>query len=77
MKCWHCNTELIWQNDHTDDDDDTYMITYLECPKCPTRVEVYHQTVEDTKVRQAQLTNDKTKRQNEGGVKKYLDLVAT
>lgn len=47
MKCWHCNTELIWQNDHTDDDDDTYMITYLECPKCPTRVEVYHQTVED------------------------------
>ena len=41
MKCWQCNTELIWGGDHDIEDDDTYdMITNLTCPKCESYVEV-------------------------------------
>ena len=35
MKCWHCETELIWGADHDVEDDDTYdTVTNLHCPKC-------------------------------------------
>ena len=44
MNCWHCQTALIWGNDHTDADDDTRIITFLSCPNCPTHVEVYYNT---------------------------------
>jgi len=48
MKCWHCNTELIWGGDHDLDEHDyrgvgAYdMITNLSCPNCQAYVEVYH-----------------------------------
>ena len=43
MKCWHCETELIWGADHDIDDDDTYhMVTNLHCPKCHCVVDVYY-----------------------------------
>ena len=41
MKCWHCETELIWGADHDIEDDDTYdMVTNLHCPKCHCVVDV-------------------------------------
>ena len=44
MKCWHCNTELIWGGDHdTNDDSNSYyaMETNLSCPNCGSLVIVY------------------------------------
>ena len=35
MKCWHCDTEIIWGGDHdTEDDEDYSMVTNLTCPNC-------------------------------------------
>ena len=36
MKCWHCDTELIWGGDHDIDheDEDYCMETNLSCPTC-------------------------------------------
>jgi|TARA_S200002703_G_scaffold141015_1_gene132559 hypothetical protein len=43
MKCWHCETELIWGADHDVEDDDTYdMVTNLHCPKCYCVIDVYY-----------------------------------
>jgi len=43
MKCWHCNTELIWGGDHDCEDNDEYLIvTNLSCPKCNAFVLVYY-----------------------------------
>ncbi len=43
MKCWHCNTELIWGGDHDLEDDEEYsIVTNLSCPNCNSFVEVYH-----------------------------------
>jgi phage FluMu protein Com len=51
MKCWHCNTELIWGGDHDMEDNEDYIIvTNLSCPKCHSLVEVYYpseKTIED------------------------------
>ena len=42
MKCWHCNTELIWGGDHDLDEDEEYdIVTNLSCQKCEAFVEVY------------------------------------
>ena len=43
MKCWHCNTELIWGGDHDiSEEDETYaMSTNLSCPQCESIVDVY------------------------------------
>jgi len=42
MKCWHCETELIWGGDHDVEDDDSYdMVTNLTCPNCESYVEVF------------------------------------
>ena len=43
MKCWHCNTELIWGGDHDiEEENETYcMVTNLSCPECHCFVEVY------------------------------------
>ncbi len=45
MKCWHCNTELIWGGDHDIDDIEYDMVTNLTCPKCESYVEVYNKRV--------------------------------
>ena len=48
MNCWHCNTKLIWGNDHDLDvcydarGDEFSMVTILACPKCDSMVEVYY-----------------------------------
>ena len=44
MKCYHCNTELIWGGDHDieDENEDYNMVTNLSCPSCDSFVEVYH-----------------------------------
>ena len=42
MKCWHCNTELIWGGDHDmEENEDFIMETNLNCPNCNTFVLVY------------------------------------
>ena len=43
MKCWHCDTELIWGGDHDiSEEDETYaMSTNLSCPQCESIVDVY------------------------------------
>lgn len=43
MKCWHCESDLIWGGDHDLDDEDTIfcMVTNLSCPKCGSHVDVY------------------------------------
>ena len=47
MKCWHCNTELIWGGDHDiEDDEDFIMKTNLSCPNCKKLVMVYLQKEE-------------------------------
>ena len=49
MKCWHCQTELIWGGDHSLDEKDYpvtsseySMVTNLSCPQCNSFVEVYY-----------------------------------
>ena len=48
MNCWHCNTKLIWGNDHDLDvgydarGDEFSMVSILSCPKCDSMVEVYY-----------------------------------
>jgi|TARA_R100001460_G_scaffold6312_2_gene16701 formate dehydrogenase maturation protein FdhE len=43
VKCWHCETELIWGGDHdTEEDDEEFaMVTNLSCPSCNSHVDVY------------------------------------
>jgi len=39
MKCYFCETELIWGGDLELDDDDVFeMETNLSCPKCKAQV---------------------------------------
>ena len=44
MKCWHCNTKLIWGGDHDiEEENDTYcMVTNFSCPECHCLIEVYY-----------------------------------
>jgi len=44
VKCWHCNTKLIWGGDHDiDEENDIYsIVTNLSCPKCHSAVDVWH-----------------------------------
>lgn len=43
MKCWHCNTELIWNNDYDieSESEEYCMETHLSCPNCNSFVTVY------------------------------------
>tara|TARA_Y100000310_G_scaffold4989_1_gene5900 strand:+ start:545 stop:706 length:162 start_codon:yes stop_codon:yes gene_type:complete len=45
MKCWHCNSELIWGGDQDIEDDtaweDYSMVTNLSCSECDSIVFVY------------------------------------
>ena len=44
MKCWHCNTELIWGGDNSFEDyciEGEGIVSNLHCPKCKAYVEVY------------------------------------
>jgi hypothetical protein len=49
MKCWHCDTELIWGGDHDLEeledseykDSEYIMETNLSCPECQSLTIVY------------------------------------
>lgn len=43
MKCYHCNSNLIWGGDHDIDEEDMEfsIVTNLSCPSCHCFVEVY------------------------------------
>ena len=42
MKCYNCQTELIWGGDHDCDEDEAHVIvTNLSCPECGAFVLVY------------------------------------
>jgi len=52
MKCWHCNTELIWGGDFTYEDyglEDEGIVSNLSCPNdlCEAYVEVYLKLKDD------------------------------
>ena len=59
MKCWHCNTELIWGGDHDIEEEGNFiknpkqitysMVTNLSCPNCNSFVEVYYPKEEEEK----------------------------
>ena len=51
MKCWHCDTELIWLTDHDfEGEHRSYsMVTNLCCPNCACRVDVYYPKKEEEK----------------------------
>ncbi len=35
MKCYNCQTQLIWGGDHDTEDEEGYsMVTNLTCPNC-------------------------------------------
>ena len=59
MKCWHCQSDLIWGGDHDfeEDSDGEYdILTNLSCPTCNTYVEVYHKFGEkDNEKKEEQL----------------------
>ena len=44
MKCYHCNTELIWGGDFMFEDyglEGDGIVSNLSCPDCQSYVEVY------------------------------------
>ena len=59
MKCWHCETELIWGGDHDCEEEDHYdIVTNLSCPKCETHVDVYHKFELPTMEKQKELFSE-------------------
>ena len=43
MKCYLCDTDLIWGGDHDVEDNEDWLIeTNLSCPECGALVLVYH-----------------------------------
>lgn len=44
MKCWHCDTDLIWggDNDIDEDEEEWSIVSNLSCPGCGSFVEVYY-----------------------------------
>ena len=58
MKCWHCDTDLIWGGDHDIEEENFIMnpkqstysiVTNLSCPNCNSFVEVYYPREEEEK----------------------------
>ena len=47
MKCWHCNSRLVWVGDHDSVDENWSMETVLSCPKCDSMVRVYYPRRDD------------------------------
>ena len=51
MKCWHCQTELIWGCDFDFEDygiEGEGIVSSFSCPNCPVTAEVYLPFEEDT-----------------------------
>ncbi len=57
MKCWHCDTKLIWGGDHDIEEDETYLfgdysiVTNLSCPECDSYVLVYYPREEEDDIK--------------------------
>ena len=44
MKCWHCNSKVIWGGDHDYEDyglEGDGIVSNLSCSKCEAHYEVY------------------------------------
>ena len=42
MRCWACDTELIWGGDHEVEDSEEFtIVSNFSCPKCNAYVEFY------------------------------------
>ena len=44
MKCWHCNSEVIWGCDFSFEDfgmDGEGIVTTMQCSNCPASYEIY------------------------------------
>lgn len=41
MKCWHCDSELIWSGDQDLEKEEYKIVTNLSCPECEAFVLVY------------------------------------
>ena len=53
-KCFHCEEDVIWQNDYDTEDigqeDSEYLIVSMyQCPECEAWYEVYHGKKEEKK----------------------------
>jgi len=49
MKCWHCNSEVIWGGDHSYEDygiPGEGIVSNHSCSKCPAMYEIYLPTGE-------------------------------
>jgi hypothetical protein len=47
LKCFACESNLIWGGDHDiDDDEDYFIVSNLSCPECKTFYLMYHPTPE-------------------------------
>ena len=54
MKCYNCQTKLIWGGDHDAEDNEDYnLITNLSCPKCDAFVLVHWDKKEQSKKEEA------------------------
>ena len=54
INCWHCGTELIWEEDHdmediNDGEESEYdFYSTFTCPNCHSYVEVFHYSKGDS-----------------------------
>ena len=51
MRCWHCDTELIWGGDHdcAEDTEDYQMETNFSCPNCGSFYLAYYSKQKEKK----------------------------
>jgi len=49
MKCWHCNTDLIWGGDEDcgEEYEEYSIVSNLSCPHCESFVLVYYPKEKD------------------------------
>ena len=50
MICWTCKDDLIWNVDHSEEDDqgNDVLVSYFTCPTCNAEVVFYHGEPEDS-----------------------------
>ena len=48
--CWTCKDDLIWNVDHSEEDDqgNDVLVSYFTCPTCNAEVVFYHGEPEDS-----------------------------
>ena len=51
MKCWHCQSDVIWGGDHSFEDyllEGDGIVTNMSCSKCPANYLIYLGDEDDT-----------------------------